>query len=68
VALTCDGRVWTWGGNGFGQLGRGEGGKGMLAAVQVEAEDRVCRRIAAGAHHTVAVMAGACALSALSDV
>ena len=40
----------------------------MLAAVQVEAEDRVCRRIAAGAHHTVAVMAGACALSALSDV
>jgi hypothetical protein len=58
VALTSDGRVWTWGGSGFGQLGRGKGGKGGLAAVELHVADGCCLQIAAGAHHTVAVMTG----------
>lgn len=59
VALTSDGRVWTWGGAGFGQLGRGKGGKGGMAAVKFDAGDCFCFRIAAGAHHTLAAMQGA---------
>lgn len=58
VALTCDGRVWTWGGGGFGQLGRGKGCKAGVAAVELHAAHDLCSSIAAGSHHTVAVTTG----------
>jgi alpha-tubulin suppressor-like RCC1 family protein len=62
LALRSDGSVWTWGYNGFGQLGNGSSGPGTdsLTPVQVLGPGGIgtlsgVTAIAAGAEHNVAL-------------
>lgn len=53
AALKSDGTVWTWGNNGFGQLGNGSTGGSNATPTQVGANTWL--KIACGAHHVVAL-------------
>jgi alpha-tubulin suppressor-like RCC1 family protein len=53
VAMKTDGTVWTWGGNGYGQLGNGTT-TGSVTPVQVSGMSGV-EAVAAGVYDTVAL-------------
>jgi alpha-tubulin suppressor-like RCC1 family protein len=60
VALKNDGTVWTWGYNGFGQLGNGTNGAGTDSNIPVQVSETSGLSnvigIAAGYDHTIALM------------
>jgi alpha-tubulin suppressor-like RCC1 family protein/uncharacterized protein (DUF2345 family) len=55
VAVKSDGTLWTWGYNGYGEMGIGEGLSGGSTPTQILVAGPRVKAVATGEHHTLAL-------------